>query len=169
MDSVKKDQPYRVSEIVDEGYELLGAARQLGLEGIMAKDIHSKYTPGKRSTSWYKIKVRNTTDCVIIGYTPGKGDRNPHFGALHIATKDNGELTYRGKVGTGFDSKLLKSTYAEVKTVKKAKRPVMEKPLDDAITTWIEPKLWCEIQFASITPNGTYREPVFIRMRPDLS
>ena len=179
IDSIMKEQPYRVSEIVDEGAELFAAAGQLGLEGIMAKDINGKYLPGKRTTSWYKIKVRNTTDVVIIGYTQGKGDRNAYFGALHIATWDNtaspqplsqGEgLTYRGKVGTGFDTKLLKSIFDEVKSVKKTKRPVAEKPLDDAVTTWIEPSLWCEIQYASITPNGSYREPVFVRMRPDRS
>lgn len=169
MDSVKSEQPYRVSEIVDEGEELFAAAGQLGLEGIMAKDIHGKYTPGKRGTAWYKIKVRNTTDVAIIGYTQGKGDRNAYFGALHIATYDDGDLKYRGKVGTGFDSRMMKEIYEMLKKVKKIKLPVPEKPLDDAVTTWIEPKLWCEIQYASITPNDTYREPVFIRMRPDLS
>jgi bifunctional non-homologous end joining protein LigD len=48
------------------------------------------------------------------------------------------------------------------------KRPVKEKPLDEKCTTWIEPLLYCEVQYASITPNGTLREPVFVRMRPDM-
>ena len=40
--------------------------------------------------------------------------------------------------------------------------------LDASSTTWIEPVLYCEVQYASVTPNGTLREPVFVRMRPDL-
>ena len=48
-------------------------------------------------------------------------------------------------------------------------RPIAEKPLDDAVTIWLEPSLLCEVQYASVTNRGTLREPVFIRMRPDLS
>ena len=43
----------------------------------MAKEKNSKYFPGKRSDSWYKIKVRQTAESHIIGYTKGKGtERN---------------------------------------------------------------------------------------------
>jgi bifunctional non-homologous end joining protein LigD len=45
---------------------------------------------------------------------------------------------------------------------------VKERPIDDARTTWLEPELLCEVQYASLTPNGTLREPVFVRLRPDL-
>lgn len=44
-----------------------------------------------------------------------------------------------------------------------------EKPVDGSVTTWIEPKLVCEIEYASITANHAYREPVFLRMREDLT
>ena len=168
LDSVKRDTPYRVSEVVEEGLELFEATKKLELEGIMAKDRNSKYFPGKRSSSWYKVKVRNTTDCVILGFTEGKGDRKPFFGALQIAEIDGDNLVYRGKVGTGFDVKSMKKVHEELLKINETDRMIKEKPLDNDSTTWIEPVLFCEIQYASITRNNTYREPVFIRRRPDL-
>ncbi len=167
-DAIKKDSSYRLSEIVEDGEALFEASRQLGLEGIMAKEKNSKYFPGKRSDSWFKIKVRQTAESHIIGYTKGKGLRSEHFGALHLGDFDNGKIIYRGKVGTGFDDKFIKSFYSELKKIKEIKKPIKETVLDEKHTIWIEPKLICEIQYASITRDGAYREGVFVRMRPDL-
>jgi len=167
-DAIKPGASYRVSEVVQEGQELFDAARKVELEGIMAKDPESRYLPGKRSSSWIKIKVRNTVDCKIIGYTEGNGDRKKYFGALQVVELNNGEEIYRGKVGTGFDMKLMKSVMDELKKLKKIKNPKIDNPQDAAKTTWVEPKLYCEVQYAMITNNETFREPVFVRMRPDL-
>ena len=148
---------------------MFAAAGQLGLEGIMAKERDGKYYPGKRSDSWLKIKVRQTTESHIIGYTKGKGNREAVFGALHLGDIDEkGKVTYRGKVGTGFDDKLMKEIDKEIKKLDEVKKPIKEKVLDEKNTTWIEPKLVCEVQYSSITRDGAYREPVFVRMRPDL-
>ena len=168
-DAIRSDTPYRVSAAVGEGDQLFEAAKKMGLEGIMAKEPNSLYSPGKRSGQWFKIKTRQTADCVIIGYTKGKGDRESSFGALHIAQMNGKNLKYVGKVGTGFDSRTLKSVFAEVKKVKEGKRPVKEKPLDDSQSVWLEPKLLCEVQYASLTKDGSLREPVFVKLRPDLS
>jgi DNA ligase D-like protein (predicted ligase)/DNA ligase D-like protein (predicted polymerase)/DNA ligase D-like protein (predicted 3'-phosphoesterase) len=168
-DAIKKDSAYRVSGIVEDGAALFEAVKQMGLEGIMAKQRNSTYQPGKRSDAWLKIKARQTVECVIIGYTQGKGDRETQFGALHLAQAHGGELKYVGKVGTGFDDDSLKAVAAEVQKLPVIKRPVKEKPLDDARSVWVGPKLICEVQFASLTPDGMLREPVFVRLRPDLS
>ncbi len=167
-DAIRKDTPYRVSDVATEGPELFEAAKQMALEGIMAKERNSRYFPGKRSANWFKIKTRQTTECLIIGYTKGKGDRETMFGALQLANWNGNELKYRGKVGTGFDKEAMKNVFNELKKVKEAKRPVNEKPIDDAKTVWLEPKLYCEIEYASLTNNDTYREPVFVRLRLDL-
>ena len=167
-DAIKRGTPYRLSEVVDDGAALFKAAAQMGLEGIMAKETSSPYQPGKRISQWLKIKTRQTTECVIIGYTKGKGDREAMFGALHIAQLNDGELQYVGKVGTGFDAKLMKEIFLQLKSMKTIKRPVREKPLDDAQTTWIEPTVVCEVQYASLTKDRMLREPVFLRLREDL-
>ena len=167
-DAVKKDSSYRFSEIVNDGKALFAAAGELGLEGIMAKEKNSKYFPGKRTDTWYKIKVRQTAESHIIGYTKGKGSRGEHFGALHLGDYIDGEIEYRGKVGSGFDTKIIKEVYDQLKKLKEINKPITENVLDEKQTIWVEPKLICEIQYASMTRDGAYREGVFVRLRPDL-
>jgi bifunctional non-homologous end joining protein LigD len=167
-DAVKSGNTYRVSESFEDGASLFEAVRKMGLEGMMAKQRNSVYLPGKRSDSWLKIKTRQTTECVIIGYTQGKGDRAAGFGALHLGQAGTGGLRYVGKVGTGFDDEQLRAIFEELGKLTTTTRPVKEKPLDDARSVWVEPKLMCEVQYASITRDGMLREPVFVRLRPDL-
>ncbi len=167
-DAIKQESPYRVSEVVTEGAELFKAVVKMGLEGIMAKVKDSRYRAGTRSGQWLKIKKRQAMECVIIGYTEGKGDRRGLFGALQLARREGNLLRYVGKVGTGFDAKSMKETFTYLEKFKQVKRPIQEKPLDDKQTVWIEPKAICEVQFASLTKDGMLREPVFLRLRPDL-
>lgn len=169
QDAVRSNETFRVSEVVSEGMQLFEAATQLGLEGIMAKERKSAYLPGKRSEAWLKIKGRQTTECIILGYTRGTGERDLSFGALHLGCYRNGKLEYTGKVGTGFNERQLRSLKEELKLVKQEKRPVRVKPPDDAQTVWLEPKVVCEVRFASRTKDGNLREPVFLRLRPDLT
>jgi DNA ligase D-like protein (predicted ligase)/DNA ligase D-like protein (predicted polymerase)/DNA ligase D-like protein (predicted 3'-phosphoesterase) len=169
QDAIRKDSAYRVSEAVEEGKAFFEAVKEMGLEGILAKQRGSTYLPGKRSDAWLKIKTRKTLECAIIGYTQGKGDRKANFGALHLALRSGDELKYLGKVGGGFDDNSLKAVSAELQKLKTIKRPIKEKPLDDARSVWVEPKLICEVQFASLTKDGMVREPVFVRLRPDLN
>ena len=168
-DAVKKDSAYRVSQVVEEGPAFFDAVKAMGLEGVMAKLRHSTYLTGKRSDSWLKIKTRQTAEGLVIGYTQGKGDRQDRFGALHLAQPGQDGLKYIGKVGGGFDEQSLKTVAGELEKLIRIKRPIKQKPLDDAHSVWVEPKLMCEVEFASWTPDGLLREPVFLRLRPDLT
>jgi len=176
-DAVKNNPTYRLSEAVEDGPAFFEAVRRLGLEGIVAKQRHSAYLPGKRSDAWLKIKTRQTTERIVIGYRRGKGDRSASFGALHLAQADRsaepgagaGDLEYVGKVGSGFDDRSLKLVTAELKKLEVIERPIREKPVDDARSIWLKPSLLCEVQYASWTKDGALREPVFLRLRPDLT
>jgi bifunctional non-homologous end joining protein LigD len=169
-DAIRSDTPYRVSEHVEDGASLFEAAKHHGLEGIMAKKKDSKYLPGRRSDCWVKVKVRQTSECYIVGYTKGKGDRGQTFGALHIAEKVGDELHYRGKVGTGFDDATAKEISGALKNIKVVKSPdVIGKLLDEKISTWLDAKAMVEVSYSKLTPDKMFREPVFVRFRPDLA
>ncbi len=168
-DAIKPDTPYRLSEIVEDGLALFEAAKLHDVEGIMSKRKDGKYLPGKRSDLWLKIKVRNTVDCVIIGFNEGKGDRKSTFGGLHIAEWVDDKLLYRGKVGTGFDDVTIKEISKQIKALKETKKPIPGKVMDEKTSTWVEPKLVAEISYAKITADKMFREPVFVRLRPDKS
>ena len=85
-----------------------------------------------------------------------------------MADKAGEELHYRGKVGTGFDENKMKEIYTELKKLRKIKKPISEKVLDEKATLWVQPKLVVEISYSQLTPDNMYREPVFLRLRPDL-
>jgi DNA ligase D-like protein (predicted ligase) len=167
-DTIKKGSAYRLSEAVEEGQAFLDAAKQLGLEGIMAKRIDSGYVTGKRSEAWLKIKIRQTVECVIVGYTKGTGDREATFGALHLAQQHDGGLKYVGKVGSGFDEAELKGVWGALKKLTKGTRTA-KAWVNEPRSVWIEPRLVCEVRFASLSQDGLLREPVFVRLRPDLT
>jgi bifunctional non-homologous end joining protein LigD len=168
-DAIRGETPYRFSEHVEDGQSLFEAAKAHGLEGIMAKRRDSKYVIGRRSDLWTKVKIRESCECVVVGFTPGKGDRGGTFGAMHIAERVGAELHYRGKVGTGFDDGAAKEITAVLKKVPVKKRPeVIGNVLDERISTWLEPKVIAEISYSKLTPDNMFREPVFLRLRPDL-
>jgi DNA ligase D-like protein (predicted ligase)/DNA ligase D-like protein (predicted polymerase)/DNA ligase D-like protein (predicted 3'-phosphoesterase) len=169
-DSIRSDSPYRVSDFVTDGESLLNAAREHGLEGVMAKKADSKYIPAKRTDCWYKIKIRESREVFIIGYTKGKGDRGVTFGALHIAEKEGEQLHYRGKVGTGFDDATIKDIVQILKKIDTVKKPnVKGKLFDEKISVWLEAKLIAEVTYSKLTPDKMFREPVFVKLRPDIS
>ena len=169
QDVIRKDTPYRMSDGVEDGVAFYEAVKKMGLEGIMAKRKDSSYLPGKRTESWLKLKAQNTAECLIIGFTEGKGDREPTFGALHLAQDSNGQLTYVGKAGSGFDESSLTAVRRELDGLTRVKKPVKETTSENARSHWVEPKLVCEVRYASLTPDGLLREPVFLRLRPDLT
>ena len=86
-----------------EGKEFFEAAVRLGLEGMVAKRRDSRYQPGARSPSWLKVKEVQDQELVVGGYTPGTGYRSKTFGALVLGYYEGDDLSYAGRVGSGFD------------------------------------------------------------------
>ena len=168
-DVIREETPYRLSESIEDGEALFAAAREHHLEGIMAKERESKYSPGRRTDCWMKVKVRQSREVFVIGFTKGKGDRGNTFGALQIAEKEGDGLHYRGKVGTGFDDATIKEIMREMKKVKEGKNPFPRgKVVDEKTSTFLEPRLIAEVSYSRLTPDQIFREPVFIRLRPDI-
>ncbi|RED93896.1 non-homologous end-joining DNA ligase [Marinoscillum furvescens] len=165
-DSFRKNTPYRLSEAIDDGEGLFAATQEMSVEGIMAKDLYGKYYPGKRSDSWFKIKVKHEIDAWIIGYTQGKGDRADTFGALHVAQKDSdSQWIYRGKVGTGFSDHLLQTLREVMDSQKAGKVPIAKNISDPGV--WLTEPLPVELKYTELTKDGHFRDPVFQKLRQD--
>ena len=86
------------------GEELLAAAREHGLEGIVAKHASSHYE-SRRSREWLKLKLVNEQEFLVCGFTAGERD---HFGALVLGFHENGQLVWAGNVGTGFTAQTVR-------------------------------------------------------------
>jgi len=163
--TIKKGTPYKMSEAIEDGHGLWEATKQMELEGIMAKDKNATYSIGQRSDAWLKVKHRTTDTCYIAGYTKGEGDRSALFGALHVLKpNENGAMVYMGKVGTGFDAERMRFLLDKFKEHTIKAKPFSEKTEDDNKSTWLDPVLKCEVQYASLASSGVYREPVFQRL-----
>ena len=154
-----------LSEPVEgRGEDYYRAAVAQGLEGVMAKRKDSPYKPGIRSGMWLKIKAQKSCDCVIAGYTPGRGARSPAFGALLLGLYENGQLVPVGRVGTGFSTRLLVELMERF-------APLVTVPPQPWSTrgnvVWLEPVLVCEVAYQEVTRDRKLRIPRFIRLRAD--
>lgn len=154
----------RLSEAIVDGNALFEATKKMNIEGIMAKIKTAPYHIGQRSKNWQKVKHRSDADCYIAGYTKGEGDRSNLFGSLHLLLKEGNAYRYMGKVGTGFDSKKMRMLLNTFKNYVSEHKLFEEKTDNDNDSVWLHPQLKCKIQYASLSSNGTYREPVFIQL-----
>lgn len=152
--------------IVGEGEAFFNAAKQKGLEGIMAKKADSIYTPGSRTGNWLKVKHRKTDDLVIVGFTEPTGNR-PYFGALVLARPSEKGWIYAGHTGTGFNDAMLKALYSDLKKIRTKTSPFSTKIKTNMPVTWVKPKYIAEIRFSELTRDGSMRHPVFLRLRED--
>jgi DNA ligase D-like protein (predicted ligase)/DNA ligase D-like protein (predicted 3'-phosphoesterase) len=152
--------------VENKGKEYYEAAMKKGVEGIMAKRTESSYQPGRRSGDWLKIKEVLTCDCVIFGYTPGKGKREGDFGALILGLYDGDRPTFIGKVGTGFseqEANRLMKVFAGLESGEKT----LGAPDVPRGVRWLKPKLVCEVAYQAVTREGKLRMPSYRSLRAD--
>ena len=150
--------------ILAKGEALFDAICKEGGEGIIAKKASAPYR-GARAKSWLKIKCTNRQEFVIVGWQ--ESDKRRGFRSLHLAAKDGRKLTYAGKVGTGFDTKLIESL-SETMAPLVVDDPMVEVPRAARRGAhWIKPSLVAEIAFTEFTRDGTLRHPSFIALRED--
>jgi bifunctional non-homologous end joining protein LigD len=161
----------RFSESFDDGQALLRAVREQGLEGVMAKRSASRYTPGKRSRDWLKVKTHQRQEFVICGWTRGQGRRSERFGALVLGFRHGSELVYAGNCGTGFSDDVLDDLAYRLAPLSRSSTPFAVEPTMPEVrkgnVVWVEPQLVCEVEFAEWTHDGHLRAPSFQGLRDD--
>lgn len=152
--------------ILETGKEFFKQARGKNLEGIMAKRISSIYLPGRRTSSWLKIKLKNRQEALICGYTaPREGRKN--FGALVLGVNENDDLRYIGHTGSGFSEITLEYVYKKLQPLITDKCPFKIVPQTNEKATWVKPELVCEVEFQEWTNDGIMRVPIFLGLRED--
>jgi bifunctional non-homologous end joining protein LigD len=160
----------RLSQVVEgSGTDFFDQVRALELEGIVAKRAASPYRPGIRSPDWRKIKALCLQDCVIVGWTPGKGGRAATLGSLLLAVYDGGRLRYAGNVGTGFTHAFLADLLARLAALE-VDTPQFEgfegtpRPRG---ARFVRPELVCEVEYLRWTEDNKLRAASFKGLRPD--
>jgi bifunctional non-homologous end joining protein LigD len=140
---------------------------QAGLEGIISKRGDRLYTPG-RTDDWLKIKCLQQEELVIGGFTISAADKR-EFGALLLGFFVGKQLKYAGRVGTGFNVKLLASLRKDLEPLITTQCPFGTIPPREkgADVRWVNPKLVAQIQFTGWTTDRVLRHPSFLGLRED--
>lgn len=151
------------------GVDVLQASRDQGLEGILAKRLDSAYLPGKRSSTWLKVKNVLMQEVVIGGFTPGEGSRQGRFGSLLLGIPSETGLVYVGQVGTGFSDAVLHDLGARLESLRSSATPfTTDVPARYAkVATWTNPALVGEVTFSEWTADGKMRHPSWRGLRDD--
>jgi len=163
--SVLREGPHvRYATHVDgSGVAFLAAASERGLEGIMAKERHSRYEPGRRVGTWLKLKIRPEQEFVIGGYLPGEGNARD-LGSVLVGYQEDGLLRYAGRVGSGFDAATRARLHRLLDTGTRPDPPFDPAPPpgpDLRGVVWTEPAIVIRVAFSNWTRDGVIRQPSF--------
>jgi bifunctional non-homologous end joining protein LigD len=168
---VARNPVVQISGSFDDGAALLEAAREQGLEGVMAKRSASRYQEGRRNRDWLKIKTHGRQEFVICGYTRGQGRRSRSFGSLVLGVHRGGQWEWVGNVGTGFNEHTIAELLAKLEPLRRDESPFPAAPKMPKVrkgdVVWVEPELVCEVEFAEWTHDGHLRAPSFQGLRDD--
>lgn len=129
-----------------------------GWEGVIAKRRDSRYEH-KRSKSWLKMKCELTHDFIVGGFTDPQGSR-VGLGALLVGHHDHGEFAFAGKIGTGFDTRLLIALRKRLDAIEIATPPFTKsKGLPRIRAHWVKPEVAVRVGFIEWTVHGKLRHP----------
>jgi len=154
----------RVDEIHDpEPWE---RARREGWEGVIAKRRGSPYEH-RRSKHWLKMKCEASQELVVGGFTDPQGAR-VGLGALLVGYYEGADFVYAGKLGTGFDTRMLRELRARLDAIELTETPFTKATgLPRLRAHWVRPEIVVQVAFIEWTVHGKLRHPRLIALRAD--
>ncbi len=157
------------SHLNGEGIAFFDAVKAQGLEGMVAKRRRSRYEPGKRVTTWLKVKARPEQELVVGGWTPGAGSAKD-LGAVVVGVYEGAQLRFAGKVGSGFTDRTRRELRALLDALEAEAPPFDPSPPPDyrgrwggdlAGVRWVRPDLVIRAEIGGWTRDGHVRQTSF--------
>jgi ATP-dependent DNA ligase len=137
-----------------------------GWEGVIAKRRDSPYEH-KRSKHWLKMKCELVENFVVGGFTDGQGSR-VGLGALLVGFVEGDDFVFAGKVGTGFDTKLLTELRTRLDAAEIEKTPFTKaKGLPRVRAHWVRPEIVVRVAFIEWTVHKKLRHSRLLSVDPD--
>jgi bifunctional non-homologous end joining protein LigD len=159
---------YRVKTLSDElpgEFPWQRAARE-GWEGVIAKRRGSLYEH-RRSPHWLKMKCELAQELVVGGFTDPQGKR-VGLGALLVGYFEKDDFVFAGKIGTGFDTKLLLDLREQLDKIEIPKPPFTRSVgLPRVRAHWVKPQIVVQVGFIEWTVHGKLRHPRLLGVRTD--
>jgi bifunctional non-homologous end joining protein LigD len=136
-----------------------------GWEGVIAKRRDSRYEH-RRSLHWLKMKCEATEDFVVGGFTDPQGGR-VGLGALLVGCFEKDDFVFAGRVGTGFDRKLLLDLRARLDGLEIPKSPFTKAVgLPRLRAHWVRPEIAVQVAFIEWTVHGKLRHSRLLGVHP---
>ncbi len=133
-------------------------ARREGWEGVIAKRQGSPYEH-RRSKHWLKMKCELSREFVVGGFTDPQGAR-VGLGALLVGHFEAGEYVFAGKIGTGFDTRLLLDLRRRLDAIEVPASPFTKATgLPRLRAHWVRPEIVVQVAFIEWTAHGKLRHP----------
>jgi DNA ligase D-like protein (predicted ligase) len=141
-------------------------ASREGWEGVIAKRRGSAYEH-RRSPHWVKMKCEASQEFVVGGFTDPQGSR-VGLGALLVGYYDQEDFVFAGKIGTGFDTKLLLDLRSRLDAIERPSSPFTKaKGLPRLRAHWVRPEIIVQVAFIEWTVHGKLRHPRLLGVRYD--
>ena len=150
--------------VISKGEALFNAICAEGGEGIISKKASAPYR-GTRTRCWLKVKCIQRQEFVIVGWS--ESDKRRGFRSLLLGVRDGRKLTYAGKVGTGFNTKMIDDLMDTMAPLEIDKAPLEVPRADRKGAHWLKPELVAEVAYTEFTTDGILRHPSFIALRED--
>ena len=137
-----------------------------GWEGVIAKRRDAPYEH-RRSRHWLKMKCEASQEFVVGGFTDPQGGR-VGLGALLVGYYDGDDFVFAGKVGTGFDTKLLRELRERFDRLEITTTPFTKgKGLPRLRAHSVRPEIVVQVSFIEWTVHGKLRHSRLLRLRAD--
>jgi ATP-dependent DNA ligase len=137
-----------------------------GWEGVIAKRRDSPYEH-RRSPHWLKMKCEARQELVVGGFTDPQG-RRVGLGALLVGYFSGDDFVFAGKIGTGFDTKLLLGLRAKLDAIEISKSPFTKAHgLPRLRAHWVRPEIVVQVAFIEWTVHGKLRHPRLLAVSTD--
>jgi len=155
-----------------EGEAFFDAAREMGIDAVVAKRKDSAYLPAGRSPSWLLVQDVPRQDVVVVGYLPGIA--GAAFESLLVgvfAAPPGGSerrLVYAGAVGGGFDRATERLLAHALPGLRAGAEPPLGAERVPAGVVWTRPELVVTVKFSQWSPEGTLRFPIFVGLHPEV-
>ena len=157
--------PLQHVEALEDEHPWERACRE-GWEGVILKRRGSHYEH-RRSPHWLKMKCEATQELVVGGFTDPQGSR-VGLGALLVGYFDGNDFVFAGRVGTGFDTKLLLDLRTRLDALEIPSTPFTRAVgLPRLRAHWVTPAIVVQVAFIEWTVHGKLRHPRLLAVRTD--